>query len=145
MPYVPFYQYLPAIARTETRVITLLSSNNEFELPAGEYAFVEMFCDECDCRRVFFTVMSKRSKEPVAVISWGWESKQFYIKWFGSYDEVAINEMMGSSLNTFSEQSPIAPKVLHMFNTLLLNDKTYISGIKKHYDLFRNELERKRN
>ncbi|MEJ7678361.1 MAG: hypothetical protein WKG06_10980 [Segetibacter sp.] len=142
MPYVPFYQYLPAIAQMETRVIILPSSINEFGLPAGEYAFVESFCNECDCRRVFFNVINRDFKEPVAVITWGWESKQFYIKWFGSNDEDAIKEMMGSSLSLMSKQSAISPKVLNLFNTLLLKNNDYTSRIKKHYDLFRNILKK---
>jgi hypothetical protein len=145
MPYVPFYQYLPALAEMETRVITLPSSKNEFGLPAGEYAFVELFCNECDCRRVFFNVINRDFKEPVAVITWGWETKQFYIKWFGSNDEDAIREMMGSSLSMMSKQSGISPKVLNLFNTLLLKNNDYTSRVKKHYDLFRNVLKKLNN
>lgn len=142
MPYVPFFEYLPAIAQMETRVITLVSSINEFGLPAGEYAFVEAFCDECDCRRVFFNVIKKDVREPVAIITWGWESKQFYIKWFGGNDKDIIKEMMGSRLNMWSVQSDIAPKVLEMCRRLLLNDNAYTTRIKKHYDLFRNVLKK---
>ncbi|MDQ6814670.1 MAG: hypothetical protein M3040_13095 [Bacteroidota bacterium] len=142
MPYVPFYQYLPAIAQMETRVITLPSSKNEFGLPAGEYAFVELFCDECDCRRVFFNVINRDFTEPVAVITWGWESKQFYIKWFRSNDKDAIEQMMGSGLSMLSKQSAIAPKVLGMFNKVLLKDNAYTVRVKRHYDLFRNMLKK---
>ncbi len=145
MPYVPFYQYLPAIAQIETRVITLPSSKNEFGLPAGEYAFIESFCDECDCRRVFLLVVKSGIREPIAVISWGWENEQFYIKWFGSNDEDVIHEMMGSNLNMASQQSSLAPKVLEMFNRILLKDNAYTSRIKKHYKLFRNVLKKIKN
>lgn len=143
MPYFPFYQYLPAIAQMETRVITLPASNNEFGLPKSEYAFVESFCDECDCRRVFLNVIKKDVREPVAVIAWGWESEQFYIKWFGSNDKKAISEMMGSTLSMLSKQSSIAPQVLELFNKVLLKDNAYTLRIKKHYDLFRNVLKKK--
>ena len=145
MPYVPFYQYLPVIAQKETRVITLPSAKNEFGLPEGEYAFVESFCDECDCRRVFFNVIKSDIKEPVAVISWGWESEQFYIKWFGSNDKDAIREMMGCSLATFQRQSDISSKVFNMFNRILFKDKAYTERVKKHYDLFRLVVKRIQN
>ncbi len=144
MPYVPFYQYLPAIAQMETRVITLPSSKNEFGLPAGEYAFIESFCDECDCRRVFLLVAKSGIREPIAVITWGWESEQFYIKWFGTNDKDAIREMMGSNLNMASKQSSFAPQVLEMFNRVLLKDKVYTLRIKKHYELFRDVLKKKK-
>ncbi len=142
MPYVPFYQYLPAVAEMETRVITLTTSVNEFGLPAGQYAFVESFCNECDCRRVFLNVINPNFKEPVAVITWGWETKQFYLKWFGSNDEDAIKEMMGSSLSIMSKQSAISLKVFNMCNHLLLKNNDYTLRVKKHYDLFRKELKK---
>jgi len=91
MPYVPFYELLPTIAQMETRVITLMSKN-EFDLPAGEYAFIESYCDECDCRRVFFHVIRNGVKDPVSIISWGWETEQFYIKWYGVNDQEIIQE-----------------------------------------------------
>jgi len=142
MPYVPFFHYLPAIAKLETRVLTLPSSKNKFGLPMGEYAFLEFFCDECDCRRVFFNVIKSGISEPVAVISWGWETEKFYINWFGRNDKVAVKEMMGSRLNLWSKQSAIADSVLELFNSELLNNESYTLRVKKHYNLFRNVLKR---
>jgi len=72
MPYVPFFEYCPETAEKETRCISLLLDNNEYELPTGNYYFTENFCDECDCRRVFFNVFDE--KKMVAVIYWGWET-----------------------------------------------------------------------
>ena len=142
MPYIPFYELLPAIAKMETRVITLLSSSNEFDLPEGEYAFVELYCNECDCRRVFLSVMKEGVQEPVAIISWGWETEQFYIEWYGKYDSDIIKEMKGSTLLMTARQSVISKNVLRMFNHVLLNDSFYTSRIKKHYDFFRKELNK---
>jgi hypothetical protein len=56
MPYVPLVEHLEKIAEKETRHIKLLTKDNEFKLPEGEYTFIEIFCDECDCRRVMFVV-----------------------------------------------------------------------------------------
>jgi len=109
-----------------------------------EYGFLESFCDECDCRRVFFTVLSRARKEPVATITWGWESKAFYIKWFGRKDEDILREMMGTSLSISGKQSAISEKLLVMFNEVLFKDDDYTSRIKNHYDLFRSELKRVR-
>lgn len=144
MPYAPLFVYVPAIAEKETRVITLLSSANEFNLPKGEYAFVELFCDECDCRRAFFQVITQHTKGSVATISWGWETEQFYIKWYGENDKEAIKEMMGSSLAMLASQSAFAPNVLAMFNKLLLKDNNYTARVKAHYDLFRKALKKKK-
>jgi hypothetical protein len=141
MPYVPFFNYLPDVAAVETRVITLLSPFNEFHLPAGEYAFVEFFCDECNCRRAFFNVMKTGTREPVATITWGWGTEAFYIKWYGSNDRQVIQQMMGSSLNLFSRQSAYAKNILNLFNRVLLKDTLYTSRVKRHYNLFRKKLK----
>ena len=52
MPFVPFHEAFPDLAKRETRTFTILEAR---ELPAANYALVEMYCDEpgCDCRRVF--------------------------------------------------------------------------------------------
>ena len=49
-------------------------------LPADAYGMLEMYCNEpgCDCRRVFFMVVAKRYREPLAYVAYGWESRKFY-------------------------------------------------------------------
>jgi hypothetical protein len=66
-------------------------------LPAGVYEFVELYCDEkdCDCRRVFFMVLSSRKMAVEAVIAWGWESRAYYVQWMGDDDPEMIAEMQG--------------------------------------------------
>ena len=78
MPYVGFYEYFPEIAKRETHSITILEKSDT-GLPAGEYGFLELYCNErkCDCRRVFFYVVTPSRTQPLAVIAYGWESKEF--------------------------------------------------------------------
>jgi len=57
MPYIPLHNISPRTAEKETRVISLQKNDNEFHLPQGDYVFIELFCDECDCRRVFLQVI----------------------------------------------------------------------------------------
>ncbi len=85
MPFVPFYTLYPEIAERETRTITMFRGNQS-GLPAGEYGFVETFCDEpdCDCRRVLFSVVSSRHNKLEAVVNYGWERANFYSKWWGA-------------------------------------------------------------
>ena len=60
MPFQLFHDLFPAIAEAETRSITVFEDQSTTGLPKGHYAFCEMFCNErdCDCRRVFFYVVS---------------------------------------------------------------------------------------
>lgn len=137
MPYVPFYEYFPEIAMRETRTLILPQASNG--LPTGEYAFVEMYCDEkgCDCRRVFLNVIYDR-KDCTAVIAYGWEDAQFYTEWMRDDSPEVIEELKGPSLNVTSPQSKHAPAVLELFKQALLTDLEYVERIKHHYKIFRD-------
>ena len=142
MPYVFLHSYLPELASSETRSVIIFSTDNEFGLPIGEYTFIELFCDECDCKRGMFYVVRDGSKEPVAVIRWGWGSKQFYEKWLSYKDDKLIKEMMEVGLNELSPQSPIANNVLRMFNKILFKDKKYLERVQNHYEIVRRKIKK---
>ncbi len=141
MPYADFYSAFPDVAKAETRSITL--TNHSFGLPPDHYGFLEMYCDDpgCDCRRVFFCVVSPRNNDPLAVIAYGWESRDYYAKWFGRDDPDVITELMGPALNLASPQSSLAPALLELFRKILLPDTAYIDRIKRHYTMFREKTK----
>lgn len=149
MSYVPLYELLPDVAMKETRAI-IIFERNKYGIPPAEYELVEMYCDDedCDCQRVFLTVVSSITRKPVAVITFGWESRQFYTKWFNYgkdvdfyamnfYDREAVNYMYGIHLSNSNHQSSIADAVLKMVTEEALSDKAYINRMKRHYKLFR--------
>jgi hypothetical protein len=116
-----------------------------FNLPSAQYSFIEMFCDEpgCDCRRVFFTVVSSADNATKAVIAWGWETPAFYRKWLGMGDPDIIRDLKGPVLNLTSPQSNLAPALLKLFQNVLLQDSAYIERVKRHYDMFRATVDKK--
>ena len=120
--------------------------HSEFNLPPADYAFLEMFCDEpgCDCRRVFFSVISTGEKEIKAVIAWGWEDQVFYTTWLKDNNPHVIKELMGPALNPASPQSNLAPALLKVFQEVLLSDTAYIERVKRHYVMFREKVDKKR-
>ncbi|XCN74873.1 MAG: hypothetical protein Q3M24_09070 [Candidatus Electrothrix aestuarii] len=144
MPYSFFYSRFPEIAEQKTRSVTIYDPS-EFNLPPADYAFLEMYCDEpgCDCRRVFFTVISSCEDDVKAVISWGWEDQVFYSKWMKNSDPDVIKEMMGPVLNMMSPQSNLAPALLRVFREVLLPDTAYTERIKRHYAMFRQTVDKK--
>ena len=78
----PFFSRFPELAARETRTIKLLEPHAG--LPAGEYGFLELYCNEptCDCRRVLFQVCrADRPNKVLATINYGWESEDFYAQW----------------------------------------------------------------
>lgn len=144
MPYALFHNYFPEIAERETRTVTVLD-HSEFNLPPAHYSFLEMFCDEpgCDCRRVFFSVVSSLQKDIQAVITWGWEEQSFYEKWMGDDDPLIIRSLIGPALNLASPQSKLASALLDLFRNVLLKDAAYVDRLKRHYSLFRQKIDDK--
>jgi hypothetical protein len=144
MPYAMFFQHFPEIAERETRTVTLLQESSG--LAPGDYSLLEMFCDEpgCDCRRVMFGVVSSRTKEVEAVVAYGWEDRDFYVKWMGDDDPNVIDDLQGPVLNLASPQSKQAPAILELIETIVLRNRAYIERVKRHYALLREKIDEKR-
>ena len=141
MAYTPFYEKFPEIAKKENRSIIAIG---DLELPAGNYALIEAYCDEvgCDCRKVFFNVFSEKRNEIVAVIAYGWKNSKFYADWFGDDDPMIIKELKGPILNVASHQSELAPILLDKVRKYVLMDRHYIERIKRHYRMFKDVIEK---
>ena len=144
MPYVLFHEYFPEIAERETRTITVPDSSC-FGVPAGNYGLLEMFCDEpgCDCRRVFFSVLSAERDNMDAVIAYGWESSDFYAQWLHDDDPNVLAILKGLSLNLTSQQSKHAPALLDLLRDMLFRDSEYVKRIQRHYKMFREKVDGK--
>ena len=140
MPYQMFHELFPELAKQETRSASFLPGEG------GDYGFVEMYCNEpgCDCRRVYFSVLSISRARVEAVISWGWESSSFYRNWPRSFTPTAaeVKDMKGPSLAVLSEQSEHAPALLEFVRNVLLKDPAYVERIKRHYQMFRDKIEK---
>jgi hypothetical protein len=147
MAYTLFQELFPETMLTETHTAKIPEGNSL--LPADEYGLLEAYCDEedCDCRRVFFNVISRRRNDIVAVVSYGWESEAFYTKWYGGepdneIERLAIQEMRGLVLNPTSPQSELAPAILKLV-AHLLTDPAYEARIKRHYRMFKEKVDPK--
>lgn len=128
----------PDIAAQETRVVILLQPHGG--LPAGRYAFVELYCSDpnCDCKRVLLQVRSEQDPTTVlATINYGWESLAFYSKWLRG-DRESAREIKEASLDPLNSQTEYASSLLRLFRTVVLQDKAYIKRLKRHYFLFKS-------
>ena len=144
MSFRMFHEICQEVAFRETRSIAL-SDNFGYDLPADDYAFLEMYCSEagCDCRRVYFQVIAMSNPSVVlAVISWGWETLAFYRKW-GHYPGAGQDAKMmkGPVLALLNKQSALAPALLELAKGMLLSSPEYVERIKRHYALFRGKIE----
>ena len=142
--YELFGSRFPEIAEKETRNITIMDTRR-FGLPCGTYIFHEMFCCEhgCDCRRVFFYVTSVPRHNVEAVVCYGWESADFYKKWYKDDNPDMIVEMKGPALNLASQQSKHAPAILELVKNLLIKDKDYMERVKRHYNMFKADVDKR--
>jgi hypothetical protein len=104
---------------------------------------VELYCDErgCDCRRVFFYVISSRTRSPEAVVAYGWETDAFYATWAREDDPKVVGVLKGPVLNLASRQSGHAPAILRLIEETVLRDPAYVARLRAHYDLFRRRLD----
>lgn len=145
MAYEHFVERFPQLGWKESRSATVFA-NNPYGLPADEYGLLEMYCNDenCDCRRVFFEVVSRKREETIAIVTFGWEPESYYQKWFGGddseYSRMAVKEMTGLGLNSASRQSKYAPGALKLVK-FILEDENYVERIKRHYQMFKATVD----
>ncbi len=142
MPYQLFHDLFPEMAERETRMITV-PEDAGLGVPSGNYSFLEMFCNDtgCDCRRVFFYVVSSLRKDVEAVIAWGWETRDYYENWLHDPDPKLVDELKGPTLNIGSPQTALAGDLLDLSQQVLLSDQAYVERVKRHYRMFRDKID----
>ena len=142
MPFMPLHEVFPTLAERETRTIIILPGYSN-ELPPGDYAFCELFCNErgCDCRRVFFSVQTSFREGPQAVIAWGWEEVDFYFKWMKYGNEADALSLKGPVLNFGSPETDLSDGILRLTQDVLLKDPDFVARVKRHYQMFRFKIE----
>lgn len=136
MGMLAFFERFGDLAFEETRVVTVPPGK---ALPAGVYGLLEFYCtdDDCDCRRVIIRIVSENSADKVcATISYGWEDAAFYRKWSPGTEGAA--EWFGPTLDPLNSQSAHAGAFLSLFKHVVLQDKSYVDRLKRHYTMFKN-------
>jgi hypothetical protein len=139
MAMVPFYTRFRDLAFKEMRSATIRGMPG---LPDGDYGFLELYCDEpsCDCRRVLVDVVTPTSGSKIwATINYGWECLEFYEKWM--HNKETARESYGATLDPLNSQSEYSYALLRIFNNLL-QDKAYAERLKRHYQLFKADLQK---
>jgi hypothetical protein len=141
--YKALFDFYPEIAKVETRSVLIRGLDDP--IPDGDYGFIELFCTDpaWDCRRVLFRV-SNQDFEPFAMIGYGWESEEFYRKWFGPSinDKSIIRDFMGPSHHDGLKPSKYSDFFLEFFTHELLIDQEYIERIKSHCRLVKSFLRK---
>jgi hypothetical protein len=143
MPMTPFMKRFPEVGARETRSVTVAQRK---DLPDGEYGFLELYCDElgCDCRRVMIDVLRPETgwSKIWATIGYGWESLDFYRQWGGAHSDPV--EMKGPYVDVLNPQTEYSSALLNLFR-LLLQSPDYVEGLKRHYQMFRDSVDKGRS
>lgn len=139
------YKYLNTILPELVKETTAFFFNQKTgSFSKGTYALLEMYCADknCDCRRVFLNVVHEETKQFIVQIAFGWESKEFYAKWFGCDEDYScLEDMAGWEIL----QAPLGKKSVEMFELLmshLKNDKDFIAKTKRHYQAFKKIINK---
>ncbi len=146
MPFTPFHEYFPELAARETRSLTV-PAGSPFGLPAGEYGFLELYCDEpgCDCRRVLFYVIAKDRMGIQAVIGWGSGGRRFLPTVAPPREPLRGDGSRRAPLSTRAAPIPAsAPPWWNWCETQFLTDPAYVERIKSHYAMVREKIDRPR-
>lgn len=136
----PFHINCPEPGLREIRSIHVLAPGGQ--VPVGEYAYLELYCQDldCDCRRVLFQVASSAAPDTIlATINFGWESIEFYTEWMHG-DEEAGREIVNASLDPMNPQSEYSDHLLDLFQNVMMADPNYVARLRAHYELFKRSL-----
>ena len=138
MPMVPFVDKFPELGARETRSIF---ASNQTQLPAGQWSFLEFYCNEpgCDCRRVIISVLRPETgwSKVWATIGYGWESLDFYRKWGHGMDD---DDFKGPYLDVLNAQSEYSEVLLGLFREIL-ESPDYVERLRRHYRMFRKTVD----
>jgi hypothetical protein len=139
---IPFHSRCPDEAARATFGFIIQPGG---DLPPGEYAIVEWYCEdpECDCRRAFLQVVPRGQGGPIlASINFGWESRAFYADKM-PHDPDAPREITEGSLDPLNTQSPLAPAVLKIFQQLVAEGEI-ASFLKCRHEMFEAQCRNKK-
>ncbi len=142
MEFSPFLLQFPEIGPKQLRVINLQMDLGE--LPKGEYGFVNLYCEDkkCDCRRTMIYVLAQGAipgSKPLAIISYGWESKAFYKNWAPHFNDLDIMWFKGPALDPYQYQSKHGAFFLELFKEAL-KDSKYKERLIRHYVMFKQKM-----
>ena len=130
-PFIPAGEILGPECQIRSVVLT-----DDPYLPSGAYTFLDTYCTDntCDCRKTIIQIF--HDDKLVSIVSFGWESPKFYLRWLNSTrDRELATEMSGVSIDP-SSPDLVSPKGILLLVKHLLDEK-WISMLKENYRLIR--------
>lgn len=129
--------FLPAgkILGPQCQVRSVVLTEDPY-LPEGEYTFVDTYCNDhtCDCRKTIIQIF--HGGKIVSIVSFGWESPAFYLRWMNSTKLRQVAEEMSGASIDFSSPNLVSPEGILLLIRHLLDEK-WISILRENYRLIR--------
>lgn len=134
MPMAPFHWRFGDLALRELRSISV---RGRHDLPDGEFALLESYCDELgwDWRRVLFQIFARGEDQPLAFVGYGWEAREYYARRSGDPDF----DYCGPYLEPMTRQLPHAKGLLKLVQ-IALTDADYVNRLRRHYAMFKQTV-----
>ena len=147
------HEVCPEIAAAATRCF--LVGPDEEDIPAGEYACVEMYCEDlpCVCRRALLQICrmeNNRPGLPLVTVSYGWEAPEFYLgNWVrqtngdpADPENIRMGAALaGCSVDDFvTTPAPEGHALAHLLEEILAADPEFAARIPKHSAAMRKKL-----
>lgn len=126
-----FHDLFPEVGFDETRTVTVFEETDD--LPKDSYGFVEFYCVDptCNCRRVMLNVLSEKHSKHLATINHSFEPPP---------QGDVIDEQ--TFLDALNPQSTHSMALLHLFESVLLQDSVFTERIERHYHMVKDALRR---
>lgn len=142
--FVSFFEEFPELVNSEFRNIFIPDTGAHHPIPPGNYAFLELFCQDadCDCRHAMIAVVSSDPPRRWAVLRYGWEPKRFYRRWFRGDSELS-EHFPGIFMDGMSLYNAVSQAFLMLFKQIIQQDLKYAERIAAHYDLFKVKIQAK--
>jgi hypothetical protein len=143
MRFLSFFDEFPELVKSEFRNIVVLNDGTHQYISPGNYAFLELFCPDinCDCRKVIINVISVNPTKTWAILNYGWESEDYYKKWWGK-NPLLYQPMTGVKFDP-PTNNPLKKEFLDVFQRIILHDKNYAKRIESHYFIFKEKMREK--
>jgi hypothetical protein len=132
MPFTPFADICPQIARRETRSLEVVGNS---KIPDGTYTFYDNYCDNpyCDCKCVVIEVESVACPADIlAVLTYGWESSEFYAA--SGVGEEHPKAHSGVLVDSDRKHHRHADMLREIFEDYVEHNPDYAAVLQSHYD-----------
>lgn len=137
MNFSPFFEVFSALSQTELPNILITAQYPHPIIPAGHYAFLEMFCPDvnCDCCKVIIPVVTANPDKTWGVLGDGLASESYYRRWWCKNHSLYW-PISGVYFDP-ATRDPLERAFWGIFKDMIHSDRSYAKRIESHDLMFK--------